>query len=1202
MSHPSTGIRSPEAFEICRFELAYQAGRLVTWIYFCGLFAFGVLIMRSFSPEEGTFANTPSLVAFFSVMGGIIWQFLAASVAGDAAARDLETRMHPLVYTTPITKAGYLGGRFAAALTLNIALLFALHAGILLSLLLPRSDPEVMGPWRPAGHLTAFFVIALPHAFIVTVFQFAAALRQRRALAAYIASVLLFVTALIVGTTLAQAFREETIAKLFDFIGPVNVMIELERMTPLERNTRLVALGRMFLANRVVWVGIALAAMALTFRRFEFAHPATREWRLPFTRRRTQPTPDASEHRESQAITVPPLQGTFGFATCALQTLALAWTSFRTIARSRIGLTLVGIMALGSAFFSTEWFLFLEQIPLLPRTDEVLLFYTPGLGYRTIWVIVPLLIVFHAGELIWQERDEGVSEIFDTSPVPEWSLFLGKFLGLGLVIGVWMAFFMAAAMLVQVYLGYPQFDFGLYLKALFGFQFADYLLFALLVLVVHAVVNQKYLGYGVALTAYGCIAFAGTLGIEHKLLIYASDTGWSYSPMRGFGPSVGPWLWFKLYWAAWAVLLAVTARLFLVRGKETSPAIRLRIARQRFTRATVGVAAAAMALAVAVGGFIYYNTNVLNAYRPAEAMAERLAEYERRYRQYDGLPQPRLTATNLRVEIFPARRVVEIRGSYRLVNEHATAIGAIHVAERWGLDTVIVGLDRPATRTVEDRDFGHHVFTLERPLAPGESVRLDFEVHRRPRGFGITGIDPSVVANGTFFQNDWLPAVGYQPQRELSNASDRRLHGLPPRRRIPSLEDNRAARDRVDGGPIDFDAVLGIDEDQTALAPGTLRRTWTESGRRYFHYATDVPIGNQYRIFAARYALREAQWTSDSGQKATIQIFHHPGHTVHLDRMVRSTQSALSYYSRHFGPYPFGHVRIVEHPGAGKGMHADANTIDYQEGFSLLNPRPDRDVDLPYHIVAHEVAHQWWGSQLAPAYVEGAGVLVESLATYSAMLAGHDSLGDDHLRRYLRFVRHEYQNPRSPAMPPLLRAVDGFLNYRKGPLALYALGEYIGQDRVRAALRSLLEKHGPRQGQVTSLDLYRELQSVTPESSRWLLHDLFEKNTFWDLETAAARAEPAATGAWQVTLDVEARKRVIDEAGVETVLPMDDWIEIGVFAGDERVYLQKHRIHAGKQRITLTVPSRPTLAGIDARYLLVDWVTADNVRTVTVKD
>jgi hypothetical protein len=248
------------------------------------------------------------------------------------------------------------------------------------------------------------------------------------------------------------------------------------------------------------------------------------------------------------------------------------------------------------------------------------------------------------------------------------------------------------------------------------------------------------------------------------------------------------------------------------------------------------------------------------------------------------------------------------------------------------------------------------------------------------------------------------------------------------------------------------------------------------------------------------------------------------------------------------------------------------------------------------------MAHQWWGSQLVPAYVEGAGVLAESLATYSAMLMGRDTLGDEHLRRYLYFVRWEYTNPRSRAMPPLLRAVDGFSNYRKGPLALYALGEYIGQDQVRAALRSLLEKHGPRPGQATSLDLYRELQAVTPESSHWLLHDLFEKNTFWNLETDAARAEQTAVGTWQVTLAVDAGKFVIDETGVETALAMDDWVEIGVFAGDAPVYLQKHRIRSGKQTIMVTVPTKPTRAGIDPRLLLVDWATEDNVNRVIVKD
>ena len=61
-----------------------------------------------------------------------------------------------------------------------------------------------------------------------------------------------------------------------------------------------------------------------------------------------------------------------------------------------------------------------------------------------------------------------------------------------------------------------------------------------------------------------------------------------------------------------------------------------------------------------------------------------------------------------------------------------------------------------------------------------------------------------------------------------------------------------------------------------------------------------------------------------------------------------------------------------------------------------------------------------------------------------------------------------------------------------------------------------------------SLDLYRELQAVTPNSYRSLLHDLFEANTFWELETEQAAAEQTAAGTWQVTLDAQARKVVVD--------------------------------------------------------------------------
>ena len=124
------------------------------------------------------------------------------------------------------------------------------------------------------------------------------------------------------------------------------------------------------------------------------------------------------------------------------------------------------------------------------------------------------------------------------------------------------------------------------------------------------------------------------------------------------------------------------------------------------------------------------------------------------------------------------------------------------------------------------------------------------------------------------------------------------------------------------------------------------------------------------------------------------------------------------------------------------------------------------------------------------------------------------------------------------------------------------------------------------------------MQAVTPESLQSLLHDLFEQNTFWEFEVQQAKAQQTAAGAWQVTLDVRGRKIVVDEAGIETEVPMDDWIEVGVFDEGE-LYLQQHRIGSGKQTITVTVPKKPARAGIDPRHLLSDLGETDkNIKAV----
>jgi ABC-type transport system involved in multi-copper enzyme maturation permease subunit len=1187
-----------KGWEIFRFEFTYQVRRAWPWLCFAVLLALDFLMTRDGSLSAVLYAdfllNAPFAVAKTTVFGSLVWLVMAAAVAGDAAARDVATGMHPLTYTTPVSKAAYLGGRFLAALALNALILLAVPAGILLGVYLPGVDAELIGPFRPAAFLTAYAFIALPNAFVATAIQFALAARSGRPMAGYFGSFLLVFMGFFVASTLL--FRRG-LGTLLDPVGIRFIVEDVAHLwTTVEKNRRLLALEGLVLHNRLLWLGVALATLSVTYLGFRFAHRTTTPWwgRLRARSAKAQALPPAGTGIAAGVpIAIPPVPRTFGFATPARQVRTTAWASFRAIATSWAGLALLAVIPLLTVPVVIDQ-MESNGVPLVPTTIRVIGELTGPLSDElSRWVIIPFLIVYFAGELVWRERDAGLGEITDAMPGSAWAPFLGKFLGLGLVLALFLAFLAAAGMLAQGIRGYYDFQTGLYLKILFGLQLTDYLLFALLALVVHVVVNGKYTGHLAAILAYVFIALASLFGVEHNLLIYGAGPGWTYAEMPGFGPSLGPWLWFKGYWAAWALLLAVAARLGWVRGRESGLRVRLRSARRRCTRPTALVAAAATGLILLLGGFIFYNTNVRNEYLTAAETKERAARYERRYGRYADRPQPRLTATTLHVEIYPRRRAVDIRGTYRLVNRSAAAIDSIHVATAPGTETRALAFSRPAARVRTDAELHHRIYALATPLPPGDSLRLDFRVRFAPKGFGESGADASVVGNGTYFQDDLLPGIGYRKGRELISPGDRREHGLALRPLIASLYDVEARQKR--GGPIVFEAVVD------------LRRTWQAGDRRYFHYATGGPVGAEagYAFFSARYAVHAEEWRSPgdsrrAGRPIAIRIFHHPGHTAHLDGMLRSIRASLDYYTRNFGPYPRGYLTVVERPGNGTGMHADAGMITHAEGFTFWNPEDDPGGhDHPYAIVAHEMAHQW---TVPLAAVEGAPVMSESIAWYYGLKLVEHARGRGALRQLRHYMRQPYPYPAIRRGEPLLRGLDQYLSYRRGPFALYALSEYLGAARVNEALRRLLEKHRrPEAPLATTLDLYGELRAVTPDSLRYLLHDLFEVNTYWALETERATAEQTPAGAWRVTLQVRARKTVADSAGVERAVPMDDWIAVGVFApaggrGPQApLYLQKHRIRAGRQTITVTVPAQPARAGLDPDYLLIDLKTEDNV-------
>jgi hypothetical protein len=778
--------------------------------------------------------------------------------------------------------------------------------------------------------------------------------------------------------------------------------------------------------------------------------------------------------------------------------------------------------------------------------------------------------------------------------------FAGKVLGLWTVIVALHALLMLADMVIQVRLGTFDFDLALYGQVLFGFQLAGPLLFALAALSVHVLVNQKHLGHLAVLASFaGASALAQTFGIEHPLLFPFAAPGWRYSPISGFAPYAAPFVWFKLYWAAWTLLLATVAALSWVRGVKPGIRERVRLARRRLTGTTAIGAAAVAGLVVLIGGFIFYNTNILNDYRNSEEEPRRQAEYERRYARFEGAPQPQLTATKLDVKIHPESRQAEVRGVYTLANRTARPLDTVHVAVSSDVETGEITFDRPARATLRDDVLGHRTYALARPLLPGQSLRMQWQVRYAPRGFPARvpmQVHTDVVPNGTFIQtHEWLPQIGYQSTRELSGALERKEHGLPPRRDDARSLDNLAARRDPTGKELfALDVTVGTAASQTAVAPGELRRTWTRDGRRYFHYVSQ-PIGPGYALFSAEYAVRRARWNG-----VAIEVFHHPPHTRNLGRQLRGMELALAQYTRRFGPYPYKVLRMIEYTRKDGGAHSAHANIWFSEVFPLLAPeRDERGFDLPFAVVAHEVAHQF---QVSPARVEGRALLSESFAWYAAMGVIEAQYGAEHLARFLDFMRRDYLNPRSRADVPLLRSSEWFQAYRKGPFAMYALRESVGQEQVDLAWRRLIAKHASNEPPyATSLDLYRELQAVTPLSQRTLLADLLERNTFWELKTRKATARPLPSGQWQVSLDVVARKVVVDEEGAETNVPMNDAIELGVYGpaspghAGKPLHLAPHRIRTGAQTIVITVPQRPAVAGIDPRHLLIDVEPYDNV-------
>lgn len=1182
--------------KIAAFELRYQLRQpvfaVVAFIFL--LMVFGSVTVDQISIGSGgnIHKNGPSAIAETSMIMTIFFMFAATAFVANVVVRDDETGFGPIIHSTSVRKFDYLFGRFTGAF-LAVSLAYAaVPLGIFLGSLMPWVDPETLGPNRLADYAFAFFWLALPNVFLVSALFFALATATRSMMTTYL-GVAGFLVLYVVFNAVTRDPELRKVAAYIEPFGLAAFNSAVRYFTASDANTIRPAIEGALLYNRLVWIGAAFAMLGLSYSVYQTEAVGMR---------------DMGKAPKVADVPPAPLSGRLPAPSFGAEA---GWSQLFLRMRFEMG-----------QVFKSPAFLVLLVLGLFNSLAGLLLGAEVGgsaIYPVTRWVIntlngaftfmVVIIAVYYAGELVWRDRDRKTHEIVDATAAPDWTFLLPKTLALILVLFATLAISALGAILVQLGKGFTDLQLGKYLFWYIIPNAIDWALVGVLAIFLQAISPHKFIGWGAMVLYLIATITLPKIGLEHNLYLYGFSSPVPLSDMNGQGDFAGFAGWFRGYWSAIAILLLVLSYGLWRRGTETRLAPRLkRLPRKLFGPAGV-LAGLSIITAVGLGGYIFTNTNVWNEYRTTIDNEKYLADYEKTLLKFQVLPQPSITDVDLRIDLRPHESRITTSGAYELVNRTGAPLKDVHV--RVDRDVKLLQLALTGAKVTKNFDrFNYRIFTFDQPLAPGGTATLTFETELAQKGFKNSGNITTLVDNGTFLNNyQFAPIIGMNRGELLKERVKRRKYGLPSELRPPKLED-RAAQAKnyaVNSDWVNARISITTEADQTPIAPGYLVSDVTENGRRTAVFKTDAPVLNFFSIQSARYAVRKVMHKG-----VELAVYYDAQHPWNVDRMLKAMATGLDYYQANFGPYQFHQARIIEFPDYAQFAQAFANTMPYSEGIGFVaDPSKPDKIDYNTYITAHELAHQWWAHQIIGADMQGATVLSETLAQYSALIVMEKTYGPDGIRKFLKRELDSYLRNRGGDVVeelPLIRVEDqGYIHYRKGSLVMYLLRDQLGENTVNAALRKLLADHAfkgapfPR-----SQDLVDALRAEvgSDAQAQELITDLFEKITLYDLKTKAATARKRPDGRYDLTLSVDAKKAYADGKGKETAAPLTyEVFDIGAFdakpedkafGAKDVIYFHRRPLRSGAQTITVIVDKLPKYAGLDPYNKRIDRNSDDN--------
>src|ERR1700723_1784608 len=659
----------PLFWEFFTFELRFRFKSLSTYMYFAIWITFSFLDVasESFGPIgnsngkillNGPFSNTYNNVG--AALFGII---IIAAIFGTSILRDFQRDTYQILFTQPISKFAYLGGRWAGSFVTTVFAFSGMMLGTFLGTFAPWADHTRIVPNHLWAYLQPFFSILVVQIFFIGSAFFAVSALTRKIFIVYLQGVALFMI-YVIGLTVFVSTRslERFWSSIFDPIGVILFNNVTRYWTVIEKNTLYVTLSPtlvngVFLYNRLLWTCVGVVALVTVWALFPMSVEAltARSQGRRAAKAKEQELAEARPVRTPVGTGLPAVHQAFTAATTFAQYLSLSRLRMRNIFRDIPFWALVALIVafgINNGYFAGR----IAEQNVWPVT-YLMVQAVEGSALLFLFIVAGL----YAAELLWRERDTHFDGIHDALPMRESTDWLARLTAVVVVELILLAFAMFIGIVMQTIAGYHHYELSQYFKELFVVTFPQVLTFVLLALFVQTIVSNKFVGYAILLGAFILMSILYNFGWENTLYLIGQTPAYTYSDMNGYGHFVPALFWAITYWFAIFAFLGVVSIAYSRRGAEVSWRPRSRLALRRAPRLAPAAGLFSL-LAVGSGVWYYYNAHVLNEYLTAADRRHLLAGYERRFKKFENLPQPKITAGEAAINIYPERRSFDGNG------------------------------------------------------------------------------------------------------------------------------------------------------------------------------------------------------------------------------------------------------------------------------------------------------------------------------------------------------------------------------------------------------------------------------------------------------------------------------------------------------------------------------------------------------------